>query len=224
MEPIVIEPKSQAAKACVIWLHGLGADGNDFASLTPQLNLPKVHAVRFVFPSAPIAPVTINGGMEMRSWYDIRSLDLLNDVDAAGIRVSCYRVFDLIKSQIEMGIAPEQIVLAGFSQGGVVALHAALSYEHRLAGVMALSTYFPLPQQFFLHRGLPIFMAHGVYDEVVSLSAAEQSREALDKKGYAVEWHTYPMGHSVCPEEVEDISAWLRQVLDMDISEGGVCG
>ncbi len=208
MNPIVIEPK-QTADSAVIWLHGLGADGNDFASLLPQLDLPEDHRIRFIFPTAPEAPVTINGGMKMRSWYDIRSLDLLNVVDAAGIRVSCYRVFDLINEQRALGIAPEKIVLAGFSQGGVIALHAALSYEFRLAGVMALSTYFPLPQQFFQHRGLPILMAHGLYDDIVPLSVAEQSKAALEKKGYAVEWHTFPMGHSVCEEEIETIASWL---------------
>ncbi|GAB6035277.1 alpha/beta hydrolase [Galenea microaerophila] len=217
MNPIIIEPKSGMAEACVIWLHGLGADGNDFASLYPQLKLPADHRIRFVFPTAPIGPVTVNGGMPMRRWYDIRSLDLLHDVDAAGIRVSCYRVFGWIQDQIDQGIAPEKIVLAGFSQGGVIALHTALSYEYRLAGVMALSTYFPLPQQFFQHRGLPIFMAYGLSDKILPLSVVEQSREALVKKGYDVEWHTYPMEHTVCPQEIEDISRWLQHVLKGEV-------
>jgi len=212
MEPIVIEPTAPA-QSCVIWLHGLGADGNDFASLLPQLKLPVGHGIRFVFPTAPVAPVTLNGGMPMRSWYDIRSLDLLEDVDAAGIRISCYRIFDLIQSQIQAGMAPEHILLAGFSQGGVVALHTALSFEYRLAGVMALSTYFPLPQQFFQHKGLPIFMAHGHHDEIIPLAIAKQSRDSLIQKNYSVEWQTYTMGHSVCPKEIADISTWLQRII-----------
>jgi phospholipase/carboxylesterase len=219
LEPIVLEPPSGEAKYAVIWLHGLGADGTDFANIVPQLNLPENHGIRFIFPTAPIAPVTINGGMEMRCWYDIRSLDLMNDVDAAGIRVSCYRVFDMIAQQRELGILPENIVLAGFSQGGVIALHSALSYEFRLAGVIALSTYFPMHHAFFQHRGLPIFYGHGTEDEILPLAVAEQSKALLEQKGYDVTWRTYPMGHSVCLEELEDISQWLKETLSLDRAE-----
>jgi phospholipase/carboxylesterase len=212
--PIVIEPEAPATSA-VIWLHGLGADGSDFMDIVPLLGLPKGHRVRFVFPHAPVQAVTINGGMEMRAWFDIRTLDLMDDVDAAGIRVSCYQAYDLIQQQIQAGIPAERIVLAGFSQGGLIALHAALSYEHALAGVLALSTYCPMPEQFYLHRALPIMMTHGLADPVIALAVAQSSRQALEKQGYAIEWHTYNMGHQVCAEEIEEIGRWLTRVLQI---------
>ncbi len=210
--PIIIEPKGDVTSA-VIWLHGLGADGNDFAGLVPQLNLPEQHGIRFVFPHAPVQPVTINGGMEMRSWYDIRSTDFMNDVDAAGIRVSCYQIYDLIQGQLDQGILAHKIVLAGFSQGGLIALHAGLSFSHSLAGIMALSTYCPLPQQFHQHRDVPIFMGHGKFDNVIPFSVAQASCSALQKRGYPIQWHSYPMEHQVCAQEIEDIVNWLKSVL-----------
>lgn len=210
--PIILEPPAKAESA-VIWLHGLGADGEDFVDLVPQLKLPENHGIRFIFPHAPHQPVTINGGMRMRSWYDIRSTDFMGDVDAAGIRVACYRAYELIKQQIDAGISAEKIVLAGFSQGGLVALHAALSYEHLLGGVLALSTYCPMYEQFYMHREIPIMMTHGEYDQVIPLAIAQHSKQALEQKGYQIEWHSYPMQHQVCAEEIDDIAAWLKQVL-----------
>ncbi|WP_044410194.1 alpha/beta hydrolase [Thiomicrospira microaerophila] len=210
--PIIVEPSSPA-KAAVIWLHGLGADGSDFVDIVPSLGLPADHAIRFVFPHAPVQPVTINGGMAMRSWFDIRSMDILEDVDSAGIRVSCHQVYKLIEQQRVAGVASDRIVLAGFSQGGLIALHAGLSYDHPLAGVMALSTWCPLVEQFYLHREMPIFIAHGEQDPVVPFALGAKARDDLSAKGYAVEWHAYPMQHQVCLDEIEAIGAWLRQVL-----------
>lgn len=210
--PIIIEPKGDVTSA-VIWLHGLGADGNDFAGLVPQLNLPEQHGIRFVFPHAPVQPVTINGGMEMRSWYDIRSTKLMDDIDAAGIRVSCYQIYDLIQAQLDQGIAAHNIVLAGFSQGGLIALHAGLSFSHSLAGIMALSTYCPMPQQFSQHRDVPIFMAHGQFDTVIPFDVGYASYQALNKRGYSIQWQSYPMEHQVCAQEIEDIVNWLKFTL-----------
>jgi len=210
--PIIIEPKGEATSS-VIWLHGLGADGSDFSGLVPQLALPENHGIRFIFPHAPVQPVTINGGMEMRSWYDIRSTDFMNDIDAAGIRVSCYQIYDLIQAQLDQGIAADKIVLAGFSQGGLIALHAGLSFSHRLAGIMALSTYCPMAQQFSQHRDVPIFMAHGQFDTVIPIEVAEHSYQTLNQRGYAIQWQTYPMEHQVCAQEIEDIVNWLKSTL-----------
>lgn len=212
--PIIIEPNEPATKA-VIWLHGLGADGNDFAGLVPELDLPEKNGIRFVFPHAAVQAVTINGGMEMRSWYDIRSNDFMEDIDAAGIRVSCYQVYDLIQAQMDQGILPENIVLAGFSQGGLIALHAGLSFSHTLAGIMALSTYCPMPQQFSQHRQMPIIMTHGEYDTVIPMDIAQLSRDSLQRRGYQIEWFQYPMEHQVCIEEIRDISVWLRKALSL---------
>lgn len=210
--PIIIEPQSEATSA-VIWLHGLGADGHDFESIVPQLGLPADHAIRFVFPHAPIQPVTINGGMTMRSWFDIRSTDMLNDIDSAGIRVSCHQIYKLIEQQRELGIANEKIVLAGFSQGGLIAIHAGLSYDHALAGIMGLSTWCPLVEQFYLHTETPIFLAHGRQDPIVPFSLGVKMREDLGTKGYQIAWHEYDMQHQVCAEEIQAVGAWLKQVL-----------
>lgn len=212
--PVVLEPQGEATSA-VIWLHGLGADGYDFVDIVEQLDLPAHHGVRFVFPHAPEQEVTINAGMRMRAWYDIRSLDLMNDVDAAGIRVSCYQVYALVKQQLDAGIAADKMIIAGFSQGGLIALHAALSFEKALGGILALSTYCPMYEQFYLHREIPIMMVHGTLDPVIPLGVAEHSKNALVQKGYAVEWHTYPMVHTVCLEEIADIGNWLRRTLDL---------
>lgn len=209
---IILQPPAPATSA-VIWLHGLGADGHDFAGVVAQLGLPSDHTTRFVFPHAPVQPVTINGGMEMRSWYDIRTLDMMNDVDAAGIRVSCYQIYDLIKAEMNQGIAPENIVIAGFSQGGLIALHAALSFEQQLGGVLALSTYCPMYEQFYMHRSMPIMMLHGTMDPVVSMSIAEHSKQALAEKGYQIDWRTYQMEHQLCSQEVQDMAAWLKRIL-----------
>jgi phospholipase/carboxylesterase len=213
MEAIAIEtgPRPQAA---VIWLHGLGADGHDFEPIVPELRL--VKPVRFVFPHAPVRPVTINNGMRMRAWYDILQFGG-GPEDEAGIRASQGLVESLLAAEKARGIAAGSIVLAGFSQGGAIALQAALRHDERLAGVLALSTY--LPQAAKLHeasaanRAVPIFMAHGSFDDIIPLRRAEQSREVLAKAGYEVEWHSYPMPHSVSAEEIRDIAQVLHRVL-----------
>ncbi len=209
---IVIEPLKKA-NASVIWLHGLGADGNDFASLVPELNLPEHHGIRFIFPHAPVQSVTINGGMAMRSWYDIRSTDFLNDVDESGIITACQQVERLIQEQVEQGISAHKIVLAGFSQGGVIALQAGLSTGRPLAGIMALSTYCPVMMPFKQNQDIPIFMAHGLFDTVIPLSVAQASCQKLEQQGYCVQWHDYPMEHQVCAQEIEDIVNWLTSIL-----------
>lgn len=196
----------------VLWLHGLGADGHDFEPIVPELKL-RI-PVRFVFPHAPVRPVTINGGMAMRAWYDILGFDRLAREDTAGIRTSAAAVTALIDREIERGIPSERVVLAGFSQGGAVALYTALREIRPLAGVLALSTYLPLAASLASERsatnaGLPIFMAHGTADSVLPLSWAEASRSALLALDYAVEWHAYPMAHTVCMEEVRAIADWL---------------
>ncbi|CPM02679.1 carboxylesterase [Bordetella pertussis] len=201
----------------VIWLHGLGADGNDFVPIVPELRLDGL-AVRFVFPNAPVQPVTINGGMAMRSWYDILVTDLVRSEDAAGIRASEAAVRTLIARENERGIPASKIVLAGFSQGCAMTLHTGLRLDQQLAGMMGLSGYLPLLDSAAAERhpanaATPIFLAHGLYDPVVAPERADASRAHLQALGYDVRWHTYPMPHSVCLEEVADIGAFLREVL-----------
>src|SRR5258706_14471664 len=199
--------------AAVIWLHGLGADGHDFEPIVPELRLPPALQLRFVFPHAPVRPVTLNRGLRMRAWYDILQLGGGAE-DEAGIGESASAVERLIDQQIQQGISTARIVLAGFSQGGAIALHLALRYPAPLAGVLALSTYLPLPgklkeEMSEANRKRPIFMAHGLHDEIIPLRRAEQSRKALADAGYDVEWRTYPMPHSVCAEEIADIASFL---------------
>jgi phospholipase/carboxylesterase len=200
-------------RLAVLWLHGLGADGHDFEPIVPELGLDV--PVRFVFPHAPVRPVTINGGMAMRAWYDILGFDRRAKEDAAGIRASAAAVTELVDREIERGMTSDRIVLAGFSQGGAVALHTALREPRPLAGALALSTYLPLAATLASERSaanarLPIFMAHGTDDGVLPLQLAETSRGALEALGYAVAWHAYPMAHSVCLEEIGAIGAWLE--------------
>lgn len=202
----------------VIWLHGLGADGHDFAPIVPELQLGGLPAIRFVFPHAPIQPVTINGGMAMRSWYDILGTDLVKREDEAGIRASQARVQALIAREVARGVASEHIVLAGFSQGCAMTLHTGLRCPEPLAGLIGLSGYLPLLNQFLEERApanlaTPIFLAHGTQDPVVPLARAEASRARLQEAGHALEWHTYPMAHSVHPQEIQDIANFLRRVL-----------
>ena len=216
--------------AAVIWLHGLGADANDFVPLVPELDLRdsagKPLAIRFVFPNAPVMPVTINGGMRMRAWYDILHFDLggagddsgVPREDEAGLRASHAAVDSLVAKEIARGIPASRIVLAGFSQGAAVALLAGLRHRERLAGLLVLSGYLPLAAMTAAERhaanaDVAIFMAHGTQDPVVRLARAIASRDALIALGYAIEWHAYPMPHSVCPEEVVAIAAFLRRVL-----------
>ena len=214
LEAIEIET-APAPTSAIIWLHGLGADGHDFEPIVPELGLPKSTAVRFIFPHAPVQPVTINGGARMRAWYDVT-----NDgqQDAAGIRASQARVEALIARERKRGISPGAIVLAGFSQGGAVALQTGLRHPERLAGILALSCYLPLPETLEqevsqTNRNVPIFMAHGTQDPVIPLSWAMRSRDRLKVLGYVIEWREYPMPHSVCAEEIADISRWFRTVL-----------
>jgi phospholipase/carboxylesterase len=203
--------------AAVIWLHGLGADGHDFEPLVPMLQLPARLAVRFVFPHAPLRPVTINMGMRMRAWYDVVSLGGGQE-DEAGIRESQALLEALIARERTRGVEARRVVLAGFSQGGAIALQTGLRHPERLAGIMALSTWLPLAgtleaERHPINRDLPVFMAHGTHDEMIPLGRAAQSRARLEALGYAPEWHEYPMGHSVCPEEVAAIAAWLARLL-----------
>jgi phospholipase/carboxylesterase len=216
--PCVETQTATQPHASVIWLHGLGADGNDFVPIVPELGLPRALAVRFVFPHAPVRAVTINNGMRMRAWYDIAAADLSNRADLGGVRQSAKALDALIERERARGIAAERIVLAGFSQGGAIALYAGVRYEHRLGGIMALSTYLVgadalVAEASAANRSVPIFMAHGTADPVVRPEWGEASRRALEAAGYAVEWHSYPMEHSVCLEEVRAIGAWLAGVL-----------
>jgi phospholipase/carboxylesterase len=211
MDAIQIETGPNPAHA-VIWLHGLGADGHDFEPIVPELDLPR--PVRFVFPHAPIRPVTINQGMRMRAWYDIFQFGG-GPEDEAGLRASQKLTEELVRSQ---GLPAARIVLAGFSQGGAIALQTALRYPERLAGVLALSCYLPLSPSLSTERSavnqdLPIFMGHGRYDDIIPLGRARASREQLEQLGYKLEWHEYPMPHSVCAPELADISAFLAKVL-----------
>jgi len=206
-----------APRAAVIWLHGLGADGSDFEPIVPELGLPASLPVRFIFPNAPHRPVTINNGMRMPAWYDILQLGGGTE-DEAGIRESQGFVESLIARETKRGIARNKIVLAGFSQGGAIVLQAGLRHPERLAGIMALSTYLPLAktlekERAAAHRDLPIFMAHGSYDGMIPMARAAQSRDAMQALGYKVEWHEYPMQHSVCPQEIADIAAFLLRIL-----------
>jgi phospholipase/carboxylesterase len=205
--------------ACIIWLHGLGADGHDFEPLIPQLAIVREYGVRVVLPHAPSRPVTINGGMVMPAWYDILAPDFRRGEDAGGIRQSGLQLQALIEREISAGIAPRHIILAGFSQGGAIVLHTGLRYPQPLGGILALSSYLPLRDSLpaeasAANAQVPLMMAHGTADPVVPLALAEQSRDLLRAQGYAVEWHSYPMQHALCAEELGDIRAWLAGCLE----------
>ena len=202
-------------KASVIWLHGLGADGNDFAPIVPQLNLSLDFGVRFIFPHAPAIPVTINSGYVMPAWYDIKQVDVDRHVDNEQLQESASRIHDLIDREIERGIQSTRIIVAGFSQGGAVSFEAALSYEQPLAGIMALSTYFATVGTIKINaiqQSIPILICHGEHDPVVSESLGKRSRASLEKLGFDPEYHSYPIEHSVCPQEIEDIGNWISKV------------
>lgn len=204
--------------ASVIWLHGLGADGNDFVPIIPQLNLSECPAIRFVFPSAPSIAVTVNGGYVMPAWYDITERDINAREDIAGIHKSATAIAELIEREASRGIAYDKIVLAGFSQGCAMSLQVGLRFPHALAGIMALSGYLPLAKSLAVERSdanskTPIFMAHGVWDAVIVPERAEASADVLEKLGYQVDWNTYPMEHSLHPDELVDISRFLTIVL-----------
>lgn len=212
--PYVEVNPSSPATACVIWLHGLGDSGHGFAPIVPELKLPESLAVRFIFPHAPERPVTINGGMRMRAWYDIKSLDFDSRADLTGVQESSAAVTRLIEAQIEAGIPPGRIILAGFSQGGVVALHLGTRFAQPLAGIMALSTYMCEPSRLAqeaseANHNTPIMMAHGQQDEVVPVELGHAAYDVLKSNGYNATWTTYPMQHNVCHEEISDITAWL---------------
>ncbi len=217
LETLELEPAGPA-KHAVIWLHGLGADGHDFEPVVPELGLEAGHGIRFVFPHAPSRAVTVNGGIRMPAWFDIRELDIAREPDLEGIAESTAALTRLIDRERERGIAAERIVAAGFSQGGVIALHAALRYPARLAGVLALSTYLPLGEALRGelspdNRGLPIFIGHGLYDPVVPFALGASSGAALEELGYQVQMKSYAREHSVCAEEIQDIRDWLVAVL-----------
>ncbi len=202
----------------IIWLHGLGADGNDFAPIVPALVDPAWPPLRFVFPHAPVRPVTINNGLSMRAWYDIAAFDLNARQDVAGMRASIGEVETLIARERSRGVPSEHIVLAGFSQGGAIALAAGLRHPEKLAGIIALSTYLPLHAALAEERSManaatPIFWGHGTLDPVVILQRGTDSRDLLQAQGYTVDWHTYLMAHAVCPEEIGDLRHWLGQRL-----------
>jgi phospholipase/carboxylesterase len=202
----------------VIWMHGLGADGHDFEPIVPELVRPGERALRFVFPHAPVRPVTLNRGYPMRAWYDIISLERRAAQDESGIRASYGLVEKLIRRENERGIDSSRIVLAGFSQGGAMAIYSGTRYLDKLAGIIGLSCYMLLETKFSAERtaanhSTSIFLGHGTQDPVVSPILGEETRRVLEKEGYSVEWHTYPMPHSVCAPEVADIAAWLRRVL-----------
>ena len=217
LDCITLDPPSPAT-ACVLWMHGLGADGSDFVPVVPELGLPGDHSVRFVFPNAPSMPVTINGGYVMPAWYDIASAEIDKRADEAGVRKSQAAITELINDQRGKGIGSDRIVLAGFSQGGVIALQTGLRHSEKLGGIMALSTYLACVETLGIeaataNRSIPILMAHGSMDPVIPLALAKLSKARMETHGYKIEWHEYGMAHSVCAEEIEAIGSFLRRVL-----------
>jgi phospholipase/carboxylesterase len=217
LECVEINPEKEPAYV-VIWLHGLGADGHDFEAIVPELRLPESLPVRYLFPHAPTRPVTINMGMVMRAWYDILEMDVSRKVDVDTIVESSGLLRDLIQRELDAGIPSERILLAGFSQGGAIVLHTALRYEKPLAGLLALSTYLPTLESLAAERSdanrhIPILMAHGKHDPMIPIINAENTREALTRLGYTIQWHTYPMEHQVCTEEIEAIRNWMLEIM-----------
>lgn len=212
--PAIEHETAASPRYSVIWLHGLGADGHDFAPIVPELVAADWPALRFVFPHAPVRPVTVNGGMPMRAWYDIVGFDLLAQQDETGIRASIAATEALIARENARGVPDERIFLAGFSQGGAIALAAGLRHASRLAGIVALSTYLPIADTLAAERSaanaaVPIFQAHGNFDPVVVPPRGSASRDLLQGLGYRVDWHSYPMAHAVCAEEIADLRRWL---------------
>ncbi|MFI3155208.1 MAG: carboxylesterase [Methylococcaceae bacterium] len=218
LSTIEILPESEH-KYSVIWMHGLGADGHDFEGLVPELHLAARAYIHFIFPNAPIQPVTINGGMAMRSWYDILEMSLERRVDIDGIYQSAGSIEPLIQQEIAKGIPSTNILLAGFSQGGVIALHAGLRFPHKLAGIVALSTYLPTLEQLKSERSAannatPIFMAHGIIDPIVAVESGKAAFNTLKSMDYSIEWHDYLMEHRLCVEEIEHISAFMNSIFN----------
>jgi phospholipase/carboxylesterase len=216
LSTIEIQPEA-AHKYSLIWLHGLGADGHDFEGLIPKLHLTAEANIHFIFPNAPIQPVTINGGRSMRSWYDILEMSMERTVDIEGIYQSAGMIEALILQEMNKGIPSLHILLAGFSQGGVIALHAGLRHPHKLAGIIALSTYLPTIARLKAERssanyGIPIFMAHGILDPVVAVESGKAAFDQLKAMDYNIEWHDYVMEHNLCVEEIEHISAFMNSI------------
>ncbi len=216
LEKIIINPTKQPL-ASVIWMHGLGADGHDFEPVVHALNLPQV---RFILPHAPYRPVTLNNGYEMRAWYDIIGLGGNSPQDEMGIKAMQSQIDALIADELAAGISADRILLAGFSQGGAMALHTALRYPTSLAGILALSTYLPLrpllkQEKTIENQHIPIFMAHGTFDQIISLETAQLSAKSLEENGYRIDWKTYAMAHSVCDEEINDIRLFLTRTLQL---------
>lgn len=206
----------EAVDAAVIWLHGLGADGSDFLPIIPELGLPADMSIRFVFPNAPSIPVTINQGFRMPAWYDIREMSIDRKVDETQLRQSAAEVHKFIDAQIAAGIASERIILAGFSQGGAVVMEAGLSCEHKLGGILSLSSYFPTVDSIALNaanRSIPVRVCHGTVDPVVPEDLGKKAVSDLQRLGYDVEYSNYPMQHAVCPQEIVDIAQWFRNRL-----------
>lgn len=198
----------------IIWLHGLGADGHDFEPIVPELTDPAWPAIRFVFPHAPVRPITINGGMAMRAWYDISGMEIAQKQDESGIRASIHLLDELIVQENQRGVASKKIFLVGFSQGGAIVLAGGVRSQQRLAGIAALSTYLPIAEKTdnemsAANKDVPIFMAHGSADPTVSHALGLMSRDYLSKLGYTVEWHSYPMAHQVCIDEILDLRRWI---------------
>ena len=216
-DAIIIKPPSRHDSS-VIWLHGLGADGHDFEPVIPELGLPVDHGIQFIFPNAPVRPVTINGGMAMRAWYDVRAVDLSREEDEEAIHESGKLLHDYISSEMESGIPSDRILIAGFSQGGAITLFGGMRFPHKLAGILALSCYLPLPEQIIpaeksAQGDIPVMMMHGTFDPVIPVSQGQASRDLLRQSGYSVGWQEYTMQHGVCPRQIIDIGDWLHEVL-----------
>lgn len=216
LESVIVETGPDPSFS-VVWMHGLGADGHDFEPLVPELVGPDSPSLRFVFPNAPVRPVTVNNGYHMRAWYDIVGIDRRSAEDFAGIQASADAIGGLIKREIDAGVPSTRIAVAGFSQGGAMALHVATRTPLKLAGVIALSCYLPLARQFATDRtnanlATPIFMAHGRQDPVVPFQLGDDSRRVLEATGFKVEWHDYAMPHSLCPDEIDDLRAFLKRI------------
>lgn len=221
LETIIVS-SDQDPIGSVIWLHGLGADANDFTSIVPELNLPTNLPLRFIFPHAPVRPVTLNANLPMRAWYDIFGLDRLAKEDEVGIQQTMQSIHDLIKKEMAIGIKSQRIILAGFSQGGAMALFSGLHYDYPLGGILALSTYLPLSRTITKtikahHQEIPIFMAHGKFDTVLPLLLGKESYQILNQLGCPIEWHEYPMAHEVCTLEIRAIGNWLTQQLSKSL-------
>lgn len=217
LDSIIIETQDEPT-AAIIWLHGLGADGNDFVPIVDQLMIPSSIGVRFIFPHAPVRPITINQGYQMPGWYDISSLSIVDQEDESGIKESSAILKHLCEEQENQGISSNNIVVAGFSQGGAIALHCGCRYPKQLAGIIALSTYVPLASDLTdeiadCASETSVFMAHGRQDDVIAYDNAMDSKELLDENGMDVHWHEYDMGHAVCGEEIQHIRQWLMDVL-----------